>query len=552
MPYEHPVAADTVFTPRWLPDLLFDAAARTPHAIAIDFLGKQINYAELAKAVRRAATGFRELGAGPGVTVGLFLPNCPQYVIAYFGALAAGARVANFSPLYTADELRAQVADSEADIMVSLDVKALFPTIEAVFQTSRLKTLVIGNIAAVLPPPKAMLYRLFRRNERSPVPHNPGHVRFAKLLSGPEMDLSNASRDPHRVALLQYTGGTTGTPKGAMLTHASLGINAMQSLAIEDPAWVGDRVLAVLPLFHIFANTCIMNRTILNSGTIVMLPKFDVRQVLAAIARTRPTAFPAVPTMFRALLNHPNIEKHDFSSLRICVTGGAPMPLPMLEEVRTKLGIRVVEGYGLTESSGVVTVNPYMTPGKPGTVGQPLPGTEIRLLDKDDPHKLTAPGESGELAFRGPQAMLGYWKRDNSTTIIDGFIRTGDIATVDDDGYYTIVDRLKDMVIVGGFKVFPGMLEEVLYRHRAVAEAVVVGVPDAYLGERPKAFVALHAEWPATEAELLQWLNARVGKHEQAVAVEIRPSLPKTMVGKLSRKELAAEARAAAGAAGQP
>jgi long-chain acyl-CoA synthetase len=331
-----------------------------------------------------------------------------------------------------------------------------------------------------------------------------------------------------------------------MLTHANLSSNAQQVNALDDQPGAPDRILAALPLFHIFAHTCIMNRTILNGGMMVLLPKFEVKAALAAIARTKVTALPGVPTMYRAMLDHPDIRRFDLSSVRICISGGAPCPEPLKAAFETMTGAKLVEGYGLTESSGVVCVNPYATGGKPGTIGQPIPGTHIRLLDKDDPTKLAAPGESGELAFKGPQMMQGYWKRDNSGVFADGYLRTGDVAEVDADGYYTIVDRLKDMIIVGGFKVFPSQVEDHLYTHEQVKDAIVLGVPDPYLGERPKAFVTLQEGANVDGPALTKWLNARLGKHEKVTAVEVRDSLPKTMIGKLSRKELAAEEAAKA------
>jgi long-chain acyl-CoA synthetase len=547
--YDHPTPLETVFEPSWMPDLLFRTAARLPDAPAIDFMGAVTSYGELAVQVRKAAAGFRAMGIGPGSTVGLFLPNCPHYVIAAYAAWTVGARLANFSPLYTVDELCHQVEDSEADVMVTLDAKALLPTIEAVLKSSRLKALVIGNVAEALPPAKSLLYRLFKRSERSRFEQDERHVPFATLLAGAEYQPQGPTPTTDEVALLQYTGGTTGAPKGAMLTHANLSINAQQVNAIDDQPDAPDRILAALPLFHIFAHTCIMNRTILKGAQMVLLPKFEVKAALQTIARTKITALPGVPTMYRALLDHPQLGRYDLSSIRICISGGAPCPEPLQIAFEAATGAKLIEGYGLTESSGVVAANPY-SGGKPGTIGQPVPGTEIRLLDKDDPTKPAAPGANGELAFRGPQMMKGYWKHDNVGVFADGFLRTGDVAEVDADGYYRIVDRLKDMIIVGGFKVFPSQVEDVLYTHPAVKEAIVIGVPDAYLGERPKAFVTLADEAVATPDELLKWLNGYLGKHERVVGVDIRESLPKTMIGKLSRKELEAEERAkAAGAA---
>lgn len=541
--YDHPTPFDTVFEPSWMPELLFRTAARVPQAPAIDFMGRVTSYGELATQVRRAAAGFRALGIGPGSTVGLFLPNCPHYVIAAYAVWAAGARLANFSPLYTADELRTQVEDSEADLMVTLDVKALLPTIETVLQTSRLKGLVIGNVAEALPVPKSWAYRLLKGKERTAFQADDSHIPFAKLLGHAEYHPQGQPVTPDEVALLQYTGGTTGTPKGAMLTHANLSINAQQVNGIDDDPSAPDRILAALPLFHIFAHTCIMNRTILKGAQMVLMPKFEVKAALETIQRAKVTALPGVPTMYRALLDHPDLAKYDLSSVRICISGGAPCPEPLQAAFEAATGAKLIEGYGLTESSGVVCANPY-SGGKPGTIGQPMAGTLIRLLDKDDPTKLAPPGANGELAFHGPQMMKGYWKRDNVGVFQDGYLRTGDVAEVDEDGYYRIVDRLKDMIIVGGFKVFPSQVEDILYTNEAVREAIVLGVPDSYLGERPKAFVTLNEGAETTGDELLKWLNGHLGKHERVVAVEVRESLPKTMIGKLSRKELEAEERA--------
>ncbi len=541
MAYEHPVPFDTHFDPLWMPDLLFKTAQRLPNAPLIDFMGKVTSYGETVEQVRRLAAGFRKIGIGPGCTVGLFLPNCPHYVIAAYATWLVGARLANFSPLYTAEELRIQVEDSEADFMVTLDAAALLPTIENVLGSSRLKGLIIGNVAEALPPVKSILYRLFKGGERAPFKADAHHIPYASLFGHGELPDPAERPSVTEIALLQYTGGTTGTPKGAMLTHANLSVNAQQVNAIDDEPDAPDRILAALPLFHIFAHTCIMNRTILRGGLMVMLPKFEVTAALAAIERTKITALPGVPTMYRALLDSPDIARHDLTSIRMCISGGAPLPEPLKEAFMAKSEARLVEGYGLTESSGVVSANPYSNGGRKGSIGQPVPGTEIRLLDKDDPTKLTAPGTSGELAFRGPQMMQGYWKRDNKDVFADGFLRTGDVAEQDADGYLYIVDRLKDMIIVGGFKVFPSQLEDLLYTNDAVKDAIVLGIPDRYNGERPKAFVTLNEGATTTEAELLEWLNSRLGKHEKAVACEIRVSLPKTMIGKLSRKELAAE-----------
>lgn len=547
MTYHHPTPFDTEFEPLWLPEMFRRTTVRVPDALFMDFMGREYSYRESWSLIRRVASGLKAMGVGPGVSVGLFLPNCPQYPIAAYATWLTGARLVNFSPLYTADELLAQVENSETDIMVTLDAAALLPTIQKVFDKSRLQKLVIGSVADVLPPAKALLYRLFKRKERSGWTANEQHINFNSLLSHPEMELPEEMPSADEVALLQYTGGTTGRPKGAMLTHANLSINAQQVEALDDQPDAPDRVIAALPLFHVFAQTAILNRAVARGGLIILLPKFEVKAVLDAIERCQATGFPGVPTMYQALLNHPFLERRDLSTLRICVSGGAPLPDPMRKAFDKATGARLIEGYGLTESSGVVCCNPF-SGGVPGTIGQPLPGTNIRLLDKDDPTKLAKPGDSGELAFSGPQMMAGYWKHDNDDIFIDGYCRTGDVATVDDDGYYRIIDRIKDMIIVGGFKVFPSTLEQILYTHPAVEDAIVIGVPDAYSGEKPKAFVILKKDAKATVEELLAYLNSRAGKHERTVALEIRKDLPRTLIGKLSRKELVEEEKQKAGA----
>jgi long-chain acyl-CoA synthetase len=546
--YAHPVPWRSSFEAMPVFELLERTARRIPRATCIEFLGRTFSYETVANLVDRAAEGFRQLGVGRGVKVGLFLPNCPQYVIAYYAAMKAGGTVVNFSPLYTADELAAQVEDSETDIMVCLDVAQLYPTIAKVFDATRLRTLVVGNLAEVLPRGKALLYRMFKRRERSRFTLDAAHVRFKSLLANAGLAEPPAI-DPHEdIALLQYTGGTTGTPKGAILTHANLTANAQQVDAVDPRRDAEDRILGALPLFHVFANTCVLNRTVLHGGEMVLLPKFELGQALKAIHRHRITAVPGVPTMYQAFLDHPRIEKYDLSSIRVCISGGAPMPAELKARFEARTGATVVEGYGLTESSGVVSVNPYEGLSKDGSIGQPLPGTDILLVDKDDPTRPAAPGESGEITVSGPQVMRGYWNKpaETANVFVGGRLRTGDVGTMDADGFLYVVDRLKDMIVVGGFKVFPSQLEERLYAHPAVKEALVIGVPDAYLGERPKAFVTLQPGAPANGAELLAYLNSQVGKHERAVAVEVREALPKTMIGKLSRKELVAEEKAKA------
>ena len=543
--YRHPAAWDQSFAPLSLPAMLADSVARRGEAPMLDFMGRRFSYAEVADGVARVARGLQKRGIGKGSRVGLFLPNVPHYFAAYYGALAAGSTVVNFSPLYTVAELEAQVEDSGTDTLFTISASALLPTALAVLEGSSLKRLVVGSIAGGLPAAKSILYRLFRRKETAAVPDDPRIIRFSALTDNDARPDPVAIDPEGDVALIQYTGGTTGTPKGAMLTHQNLTANARQVNTIDPDRDADDRILGVLPFFHVFANTCVLNRTVLNGGMIAMLPRFDAKQALQTITRTKATALPGVPTMYQALLDHPDLAKTDFSSLRVCISGGAPMPAELREKFVAATGASLVEGYGLTESAGVVATNPYEGPVKAGTIGQPIPATHIRLLDKEDPVKDAPMGEPGELAVKGPQIMRGYWNRpdaDQDSFTADGWLRTGDVATIDADGYIRIVDRLKDMIAVGGFKVYPSEIEHKLYQHPAVKEAIVLGVPDPYRGEHPKAFVTLEEGYDVSGDALAAWLNPQLGKHERVSAVEVRDHLPKTMIGKLDRKALRAEA----------
>ncbi|MCF8706771.1 long-chain-fatty-acid--CoA ligase [Rhizorhapis sp. SPR117] len=546
--YNHPVAWDQHFPPLSLPEMFYASAARNPDAIALDFMGRKYSYSECRDGMERVAHGLQAMGVKKGDRIGLFLPNVPHYIAAYYGAMAIGAVVVNFSPLYTAAELEHQVEDSGTKILFTLSAKALLPTALEVLNNSSLERLVVGSVAGVLPTTKSILFRLFKRSETVARPHDPRITAFSALIDNDGSHVP-APIDPEKdIALLQYTGGTTGRPKGAMLSHQNLTANARQVNMLDPGNVEEDRIIGVLPFFHVFANTVVLNRTIYSGGEIVMLPRFDAVQTLAAVERTRPTALPGVPTMYQALLDSARLGETDFSSMRMCISGGAPLPVEVKQKFEAATGATVVEGYGLTESSGVVTVNPYKGLNKTGTIGQPLPGTIVKLVDKEDPTRPPPEGEPGEVVFSGPQVMQGYWQRPeaHAEVFVGEYMRTGDVGLIDEDGYIRIVDRLKDMISVGGFKVFPSQVEEVLYHHPDVREALVIGIPDPYRGESPKAFVTL-TEGSGTDGDALKsWLNPQLGKHERVVAVEVRAALPKTMVGKLSRKELVAEEKAKA------
>ena len=542
--YAHPVPWQTDFPPLSVPQMFADSAARFGARPLVDFMGRRFTYGELHDEARAFAAGLQQLGIAKGDRVGLFLPNVPLYVAAYYGAMLAGATVVNFSPLYTAAELAAQVADSGTRLLVTIDSSALLPTALAVKAQSALEWLVVGSLAGQLPWIKGAALRLLSRKSLSKIPTDA--LQWDDLLVGAEP--AAVALDPEEdLALLQYTGGTTGTPKGAMLTHQNITANTRQVEALDPRQDERDMIVGVLPLFHVFANICVLNRTVAHGGCIAMLPRFDAGQTLKTLMRVRATAMPGVPTMYQALLDHPDCGKTDFSSLRVCISGGAPLPLPLKQRFEATTGARLIEGYGLTETAGVATANPYEGAERPGTIGQPIPGTSVRLLDKEDPSRDAPEGQPGELAIQGPQVMRGYWRRPEAAATAftqrpDGrWLRTGDVAVLEAGGYLRIVDRIKDMIAVGGFKVFPSEVEAVLLRHPAVKEALVIGVPDDYRGEAPRAYVTLQQGGEATGEALANWLNGQLGKHERVESVVVRESLPKTMIGKLDRKALRAE-----------
>jgi len=553
--YQHPGNWDQDFAPLSLHDMFLRSARDMGDAPCLDFMGRSFSYAQVADEARRIASGLQARGLARGDRIGLFLPNVPHYVASYYGALAAGCTIVNFSPLYTAEELAHQVADSGIRTLITLSAKALLPTAMEVLDRSSLENLIVGNIPEVLPAVKSIAYRLFKRSEMATVPDD------ARVTSYADLTDNNGSYEHHEcdpvqeIAVLQYTGGTTGPPKGAKLTHQNITVNARQINLLDpfsracrpdDPG--EDRILGVLPFFHVFANATVLNRTINNGGQIVMLPRFDAKDALAAVNRCRITSMPGVPTMYQALLDHPALAKTDFSHMRACISGGAPLAGELKARFEEAAGARVIEGYGLTESSGVICCNPYEGENKLGSIGQVIAQTQVKLSDKEEPTKPPPDGEPGELLCKGPQIMAGYLNRPDADAqvFVDGWLRTGDVAEIDADGFIYIVDRLKDMIAVGGFKVFPSQIEEILYKNDAVKEALVIGVPDDYTGEKPRAFVTLKdgaSEDGAIEdsGALEQWLNPQLGKHERVDSVVIRGELPKTMIGKLDRKALRAE-----------
>jgi long-chain acyl-CoA synthetase len=527
---------------------------------ALEFMDKRISYAELEALANRAAAGFQKLGVRPGVHVGIFMPNTPHYVITFFGVLKAGGTVVNYSPLDALTTLQFKIEDSETEILVTLDLAALYPQAEKLLASTRLKKLIVGEFTEMALAPGAVKAHMAGAGMLAEVAYDDRHLAFRDVIGNdgryqvhPLGELTKA------LAVIQYTGGTTGTPKGAMLTHANLTAACgqyMETAIRTDPPGMAEgqeRTLVVLPLFHIYALSAVMILGIRLGAELILHPRFDPAAVAKEIAEKKITVFPAVPTMHVALLNLPGIEKIDLSSLKFCGSGGAPLPVAVQERFQAVAGCRLTEGWGMSETSPCGTFTPRNGPVKTGSCGIPAPGIEMKFIDVANPERGVAFGERGEICVKGPNVMKGYWKQPEATAnamTADGFFRTGDVGYMDEDGYVYIVDRTKDMLLCGGFNVYPRNIEEAIYQHPSVAEVSVIGVPEAYRGEIPKAFVKLKADAPLlTLEELKAFLKDRLGKHEMIAAIEIRDELPKTPVGKISKKELRAyETRARTGA----
>ncbi|MBP2290959.1 long-chain-fatty-acid--CoA ligase [Azospirillum rugosum] len=527
-----------------LSDLFEEAAARFAQRPCLDFLGRRYSYAEVMGLVNRAAKGFAALGVKPGVRVGLCLPNTPTYVIAYFGVLKAGGTVVNYNPLYVERELEHQITDSGTEIMVTLDLKQIYPRIEAMLGRTRLKTIVVCRMASILTPVKGVLFRVLKRSELAAIPADGRHVDFDALLAN-DGEVRPVAIDPRRdVAVLQYTGGTTGVPKGAMLTHANLVANARQVAAWFPGMAPGrERMLAVLPFFHVFAMTVVLNMGLAAGAELILLPRFEAAQVLKTIARRKPTLVPGVPTMYKALLGHPDVARHPMTSIRYCISGGAPLPMELKRQFERATGCVLVEGYGLSEASPVCACNPLTGVNKEGSIGLPLPGITFQIRALDDPHRVLPPGEKGQLVLSGPNVMAGYWNQAEETAraISGGWLFTGDVGVMDQDGYVFLLDRLKDLIICGGYNVYPRVIEEAIYQHPDVVAACVIGIPDDYRGQSPKAFVQLKPGAALTAEALKDFLRDKISRIEMPKQIEFRAELPKTAVGKLSKKELIAE-----------
>jgi long-chain acyl-CoA synthetase len=509
---------------------------------ALDFMGYTMSYGELGAAVNRLAAALRDLGVRKGDRVALMLPNLPQMVIGFFAVNRAGAVIVNVNPLYTARELRGQLQDSGAETLILLD--RFMPVYDEVAGEVPVKRVIVTGVQDFLPAPKNLLYPLLARAKREWVTVKPAaHVHpFKRLLAGAAARGEPPQVQADDLALLQYTGGTTGAPKAAMLSNRNIVANVTMLRAWNSELREAQETfLLVIPFFHVYGMSVGLGLAVESAAKMILLPRFETKAVLAAIHKHKPTIFPGVPTMYVAINNFPGVASYDLTSIRSCISGAAALPREVKERFEALSGAQLVEGYGLTEASPVTHSNPLTGRSVTGSIGLPLPNVEAKIVDAEGdelPH-----GEVGELVVRGPNVMMGYWGRPEETaaTMRGGWLYTGDMATRDEDGYFYIRDRKKDLIICGGFNVYPREVEEVLYGHPAVQEAAVIGVPDLYRGETVKAFVVKKAAAAVTEEELIAFCRESLAAFKVPKFVEFRDSLPKTLIGKILRRRLAEE-----------
>lgn len=533
-----------------LPDLLTQSARRFPEKAAIRFYGKVVRYRELNSLATRFARVLGNLGLGEGGVVGLMLPNLPQTVVAYYGGMRAGAVVTPINPLYVEDEIAQQVENSGCEVLLALD--AFYPRLKSLVGRTCLKRVILTGVEDYLPLWKRIGYRIqsFRKGQRRVSPEEPSTFKLQDLLARVSDASFSSPARPDSLALLQYTGGTTGVPKGVELTQRNLFSNTLQCRQWMPSLQDGREVfLGVLPFFHVYGMSVCQNLAVMVGGALVLLPRFQIGEVLQTITREGISVFPGIPAMYQAINNSQQIGRYDLRSVRVCISGAGPLPAAVQERFEAVTGARLVEGYGLTEASPVTHVNPIPTTPqmvaarRSGSIGVPLPDTEAKVMDMETGEREVPTGEIGELVVRGPQIMRGYWKHEQETRHVlrNGWLYTGDLVRMDADGFFYIADRKKDMIKSGGENVYPREIEEVLLRHPKVRDAVVVGIPLGLRGELIKAYVVLKEGEKATSAELLDHCRDHLAKFKVPKRVEFRTELPKTLVGKVLRRLLIEE-----------
>ena len=529
-----------------LPALLLAAAAKSPQAPALVFFGRVFTYGQLHDQAARLARGLRILGLAPGERLGILLPNCPQLVVAYQAALRLGAVVVFLNPLLSPKELAHQLADSGARRLVALD--QFLPKVEEVQTQLSLTHLILARLPDALPWPLSWLYPLKARRQGMVAGFRPGPGRYdwRALLRQPPLT-DPPVPGPGDLAVLAYTGGTTGVPKAAMLTHGNLMVNVAQINAwLPKVQYGAERVMGMLPFSHSFGLTACLNWPMSQGATIIVLPRFEINGFIQAMKKYRPTMLPGVPTLFVALINDPRLPRLDLSALWACISGSAPLPLEVRDRFEKISGCRILEGYGLTEAAPVTHFNSLQGKRPPGSMGLPLPGTLARIMDQETGSRELPPGEVGELALKGPQVMQGYWRNPQETAMVlkQDWLYTGDLARMDEDGYFYIVERKKDLIIAGGYKIYPREVEEVLYQHPGVKEAVALGVTDAYRGETVKVVIVPQAGTDLSPEEIQEHCRRHLAVYKVPKIIEFRPELPKSLVGKVLRRALQEEAAA--------
>ena len=549
--YDPGVPRHLVYPGLPLHTLLERTAREHPETVATVFggavggrcLDSAMTYRHLDELADRFAAGLQRLGVRKGDRVALVLPNCPQFVYAFFGALKAGAVVVPTNPLYTVRELHNQLADSGARVVVVLS--RLYPHVAEAANGTNVERVLVTNVKEHFPLALRVLFTLLRERKEG---HRVDITADARAMWLREVLADPSARVPVEVtpgdlAVLQYTGGTTGVPKGAMLSHRALVANLHQCQAWHATVGAGDRILAIMPFFHVYGLTVVMNLAVLRAMTMVLIPRPDLRHIFLAIEKHRPRFFPGAPRIYILMNEARDLAKYNLRSIEWFMSGSAPLPIEVLQRFEKLTGGRVLEGYGLTEAAPVTHSNPREGARKPGSVGIPMPDVECRIVDLETGTRELAPGESGELCVRGPNLMDGYWMRPEETAAVmrDGWLYTGDIVRMDEDGYFYVVDRKKEMIIVSGFKVYPREVDEVLYAHPAVREAAAVGVPHPSKGEVVKAFVVLRPGAVATAQQLMDHCRANLAPYKVPVDIVFRAELPKTLIGKVLRRQLAAE-----------
>lgn len=544
--YPKEIKTNLDYEPIPVQQYLKDTTAEFPNKVAIHFMGKEVTYTELHESSLKVANYLKNLGLTKGDRVAIMLPNTPQAVISYYGILMAGGVVVQTNPLYTEREIEYQMKDSGARMIITMD--ALYPRVSKVMPQTDLEHIIVTAIKDYLPFPKNLIYPFIQKRDLgfSVTVHHEGNTHlFTEILKRTKAEEIEHTFDfEEDLALLQYTGGTTGVPKGVMLTHKNLVSNAAMCSNWMYKCRRGEEVvLGILPFFHVYGMTTVLILSIMQGYKMVLLPKFDVTTTLKTIDKQKPTLFPGAPTIYIGLLNHPELNKYDLSSIESCISGSAPLPVEVQQAFEKVTGGKLVEGYGLTETSPVTHANfLWDRPRVKGSIGVPWPDTEAAILSMESDEPLP-PGEIGEIVIKGPQVMRGYWNRpeDTAETFRNGWLLTGDMGYMDEDGYFYVVDRKKDMIIAGGFNIYPREIEEVFYEHPQIQEVVAAGIPDPYRGETVKLYVVLKEGASVTEEELNTYARKHLAAYKVPRIYEFREELPKTAVGKILRRTLVEE-----------